>query len=148
MERFYWPKMEEEVRHFINYQCPCVKQKKPHKQGKAPLVPITSSAPLEIVRINFLHRETSSGGFECILLTTDHFTRYIQDYLTRNKTAKTVLLISTTTLFLALVFHFSYCMIKEGNLRMLLSNTLQTCWVFKICEPPLTTQKQMASLNE
>ena len=25
-ERFYLPKMEEEVRHFINYQCQCVRQ--------------------------------------------------------------------------------------------------------------------------
>ena len=28
-ERFYWLKMEEEVRHFINHQYPCVRQKKP-----------------------------------------------------------------------------------------------------------------------
>ena len=29
-ERFYWPKMEEEVRHYINHQCPCVRQEKLH----------------------------------------------------------------------------------------------------------------------
>ena len=57
---FYWPKMEEEVRHFINvhvHQCPCVRQKKPHIEGNAPLLAITSSASLEVVRINFLHLE-------------------------------------------------------------------------------------------
>ena len=141
--RFYWPKMAEEVRHFINHQRPRVRQKKPHIQGKAPLLPTAASAPLEIVRIDFLHLEMPSGGFEYILLITDHFTRYIEVYPTRNKTAKT----AATHLFLALVFHLSYCMIKDGNLRMLFSNTLQACWVFKIFEALLTTQKQMASLN-
>ena len=81
--------MEEEIRHFIDHQCPCVRQKKPHMQGKAPLLPIASSAPLEIVVIDFLHLEKSSGGFEYILVITDHFTRYTQTYPTRNKTAKT-----------------------------------------------------------
>ena len=41
-ERIYWLKMEEALRHFINHQCPCVKQKKPHPKGKGPLLSITS----------------------------------------------------------------------------------------------------------
>ena len=81
--------MKEEVRHFINHQCPCVIRKKPHIQSKTSLLPTTSSAPLEIIGIDFLHLEKSSGGFEYILLITDHFIRYTQAYSTRNKTAKT-----------------------------------------------------------
>ena len=138
--------MEEEVRHFINHQRPCVRQKKPHIHGKAPLLPITSSATLESVGIDFLHLENSSRGFENILLITEHFTRYTQAYPTCKKLLKLLLLLSTTILFFTLVFHLSYCIIKE-NLRVFFSNTLQTCWIFKICKPPLTTQKQMASLN-
>ena len=88
-ERFYWPKMEEDVRYFINYLCPCVAQKKPHIQVKAPMLSIESSAPLELIGIDFLHLEKSSGGYEYILLITDHFTRYAQAYATRNKAAKT-----------------------------------------------------------
>ena len=139
--------MKEEVRHFINYQCPCVRQKKPHIQGNAPLLPVTSSLQLEIVRIDFLHRKNSSGGFEFIFLITDHFPTCTQANPTRNKSAKT----AATYLYNDFVLRFGIpselCMIEEGNLRMLFSNTLQTCWVFKICEPPFTTQKQMASLN-
>ena len=116
-ESFYWPKMEEEVRHFINHQRPCVRQRKPHIQRKAPLLPITSSAISEIVGIDFLHLENSSRGFEHILLITDHFTRYIQAYPTSKKLLELLLLISTTILFFTLVFHFNYCIIKE-NLRM------------------------------
>ena len=88
-ETFYSVKMEEEVRHFINQQCPCVRLKKPHIQDNAPPLPITSSSTLKIVGSDSLHPKKSSVGFECILLITDHFTRYTQAYPTRNKTAKT-----------------------------------------------------------
>ena len=66
----------EEVRNFINHQCPCVIQKKPHIQGKGPLLSITSSAPLEIKGVDFLHLVKSSGGFEYTLFITDNLTRY------------------------------------------------------------------------
>ena len=66
----------EEVRNFINHQCPCVRQKKPHIQGKGPLLSITSSAPLEIKGVDFLHLVKSSGGFEYTLFITDNLTRY------------------------------------------------------------------------
>lgn len=81
--------MKEDVIHFIKHPCPFVTHKKPHIQGKAPFQPITSSAPLEIVGIDFLHLEKSSGGFEYILFVTDHFTRYAHAYPTRNKTTAT-----------------------------------------------------------
>ena len=126
--------MEEEVRHFFNDQCPCVRQKKPDIQGNALLLPITLSALLEIVGIDFLHLEKSSGGLEYILLITDHFTRYTQAYPNRNKTAEAAATHLYKDFVLCFVFHLSYCMINEENLRMLFSNILQTSWVFKICE--------------
>ena len=55
--------MKEDVIHFIKHPCPFVTHKKPHIQGKAPFQPITSSAPLEIVGIDFVHLEKSNGGF-------------------------------------------------------------------------------------
>ena len=88
-ERFYWPGMEEEVRYFISKLCTCVRKKTPHVQGQAPLPPIITSSPLEVVGVHFLHLEKSSVGFEYILLLTDHFTRYTQAYPTKNKAAKT-----------------------------------------------------------
>ena len=87
-ERFYWPKMEEEI-HFISNLCTCIRQKKPHIQGQAPLLPIITLSPLEVVGVNFLHLEKSSGSFEYILLLTDYFTHYTQAYPTKIKIAKT-----------------------------------------------------------
>lgn len=125
---------------------PMSKTKKSYKQGKASLLPITSSAPLEIVGTDFLHLEKSSGGYEYILLNTDHFTRYKQVLLIiipiAIKPLKLVLPTSAMTLSFALVFHLSYYMAKEESLRMPFSNTLQNCWVSTICEPPITTQKK------
>ena len=88
-DRFYWPSMSKNISTYICEKCRCLKQKRPPVSTKAPLMSITSSSPGELVSIDFVHLETSSGGFEYILTIVDNFTRFLQAYPTRNKSAKT-----------------------------------------------------------
>ena len=49
---------------------------------------IISSAPMKLASFDFLHLGTCEGGFQYLLVITDHFTRYTQVYPTCNKEAK------------------------------------------------------------
>ena len=87
--RVFWPRMQADVEEYTQKRCRCLIQKKTRQQHVAPLVSIHSSAPMELVAIDFLHLEKSSGGYEYILLIVDHFTRYAQAFPTKNKSALT-----------------------------------------------------------
>jgi hypothetical protein len=61
-DRFYWPRMASEIEYFIRFQCQCVKDKPPNRKEPAPLEPIVTTYPFEMVSIDFLHLETCKGG--------------------------------------------------------------------------------------
>ena len=88
-QRFYWPYMQADIEFFIGNVCRCLKQRAPVTKTRAPLQPIMTTSPFELVSIDFVHLEKSRGGYEYILVIVDHFTRYVQAYATRSKSAKT-----------------------------------------------------------
>ena len=81
--------MQAGIEFFIGNVYQCLKQRAPVTKTHALLQPITTTSPFELVSIDFVHLEKSRGGYEYILVIVDHFTRYVQAYATRNKSAKT-----------------------------------------------------------
>ncbi|XP_041350990.1 uncharacterized protein LOC121369973 [Gigantopelta aegis] len=80
--------MSADVEDWIKNCDRCLRRKTP-TNARAPLVSITSTQPLELVCMDFLTLETSKGGYQHLLIITDHFTRYAQAIPTRNMTART-----------------------------------------------------------
>ena len=87
-DRFYWPGMYKDAESWIEQCGRCLRRKTPTNQ-RAPLVPIVTSSPLELVCMDFLTLEKSKGGYQHILVITDHYTRYAQAIPTKNQLAKT-----------------------------------------------------------
>ena len=83
-DRFYWPGMVSEIEKYVTKECSCLKDRRPNTRTRAPLVPIQSTYPFEMVSIDYVHLEKSKGGYEYILVVVDHFTRFAQAYPTRN----------------------------------------------------------------
>ncbi len=86
--RFFWQGMDKYVQNMVR-QCKRCICRKTAPTTAAELVNIISTAPMELVCIDYLSLETSKGGFENILVITDHFSRYAQAIPTRNQTART-----------------------------------------------------------
>ena len=100
-DRYFWPKMSQDVDQKIK-NCPrCIRRKSP-TNVRAPLVNIRTSQPLELVCMDFVTLDTCKGGFQYVLVITDHYTRYALAIPTRNMSAKT----TADTFFNSFVTHY------------------------------------------
>lgn len=100
-DRFFWHRMTVDIEEYIKKCQRCILRKSPENH-KAPLVNIETCQPLELLCLDFLTLETSKGGYENVLVITDHFTRYAQAIPTRNQTAKT----TADVLFNNFIIHY------------------------------------------
>jgi len=101
-ERFFWPGMDVWIDEKVKQCERCVRRKSLPSNAK--MVNIKSSAPMEILCIDFLSLEQSKGGFENILVVTDHFSRYAQAFPTKNQLART----TAKVLFDQYIVHYGF----------------------------------------
>ena len=85
-QRFYWPLMQKDIEFFIRNKCACLARKQPALPERAPLVPITTSAPFEMICIDYLELDVC-GGHRYVLMVTDHFSKFTQAYATKDKSS-------------------------------------------------------------
>ena len=102
-DRFFWPRMTADVDEHVRNCERCLRRKSPVLQ-RAPLVNVKTTQPMELVCMDFLTLEMSKGGYQYILVITDHFTKYAQAVPTRNMSAKT----TADALFNQYIVHYGF----------------------------------------
>ena len=84
-DRLFWPHMKQDIEHFVQKACSCLKQRKPAHHTRAPLMNLTSTMPFDVVSIDYVHLEKSKVDAEYLLVIVDHFTWFAQAFSTKNK---------------------------------------------------------------
>uniref|UniRef100_A0A8C7YJD4 Integrase catalytic domain-containing protein n=1 Tax=Oryzias sinensis TaxID=183150 RepID=A0A8C7YJD4_9TELE len=82
--------MEKDIRTYVKCCQRCVVGKSPEPAARAPLESIKSSAPMELVCIDFWSAEDSKQRSVDVLVVTDHFTKLAHAFPCANQTAKQV----------------------------------------------------------
>ena len=97
----YWPNMTSDVQSWIRSCEHCIRRKTP-TYARAPLVNIQTSQPMELVCMDCLSLELSKGGYQNILVISDHFTKFAMAVPANNQTAKT----TAEALFNGFILHY------------------------------------------
>ena len=87
-DRFYWPKMSDEIRKYIHNCERCIRFKQQPHQDE--MVPLDASYPLQTIHMDFLQIGSKKDKNTNVLVITDHFTRYAQAFVTNNQQTTTV----------------------------------------------------------
>ena len=83
---FFWSHMAAQAKEHVGQCHPSLTFKA--RQPKAPLESIMATHPFELVHLNYLYLEPGKGLEKNALVVTDHSTRYVQVYVTRNQTTQ------------------------------------------------------------
>uniref|UniRef100_A0AAY4AHJ9 Integrase catalytic domain-containing protein n=1 Tax=Denticeps clupeoides TaxID=299321 RepID=A0AAY4AHJ9_9TELE len=82
--------MEKDVREYVTCCKRCILGKAPDPDARAPLVSVVTTAPLELVCIDFWSAEGAHNNSVDVLVVTDHFTKLACAFPCPNQSAKTV----------------------------------------------------------
>ena len=86
-EKFYWPKISEDVRTIRSYECSMRFKTTPQHDE---MYPIMATYLLELIHLDFLAIGGKDDVLKNMLVVTDHFIHYAQCYVTSNQLPVTV----------------------------------------------------------
>ena len=87
-ERFWWPGMSQALLKSVANCRKCIQYEA--KGQFLPMQPIICTEPLELVHIDYVGMEvTVATDKKPVLVVVDHFTLYVQAFVTKNHTART-----------------------------------------------------------
>lgn len=89
-QRFFWPRMEHQIKDYVKCCQRCILAKTPDPSARAPLESIRTSAPMELVCLDFWSAEDSKQRSVDVLVLTDHFTKLAHAFPCPNQQAKQV----------------------------------------------------------
>jgi transposase InsO family protein len=90
-ERFYWPGHYNDVKEWCRNCATCAVRKSPPAKPRAPLEPIVTGYPMQLVAMDIVGPfPESTRGNSYILVVADYFTRYTEAYAIPNQEASTV----------------------------------------------------------
>ena len=125
--RFFWSGMNRYIKEKVQLCGRCIRRKTvPVKATELVNINITSTATMELVCIEYLSLERSKGGYENILVITDHFSRYAQALPTRNQTAHT----TARSLFKIYFMHYG----RPSKLHSDKGANFESKTIQKLCE--------------
>ena len=89
-KRFFWPSMSLEVDDWCRNCLPCQKRKNPVPAKRAPLQPIVTHRPGELMKMDIVEYPLSSKGYRYCLVMVDHFTKWLELYPLRYQKSETI----------------------------------------------------------
>ena len=88
--KYYWPFMSTEIQEWCNNCWACQQRRNPVPANKAPLQPLVTTRPGELVTMDIVEYPKSSRGSQYCLVMVDHFTKWLELFPMRNMTAETI----------------------------------------------------------
>ena len=90
-ERYFWIGINDDVKRYCKCCLECQTLKPQHSQPVAPLQPINCKRAFEMVSLDVCGPYPTSETGNCyILVTTDHFTKWVEAYAMANQEATTI----------------------------------------------------------
>ena len=143
-ERFWWLGMSQALLKAVANCGRCIQYKA--KGQLPPMQPIICTEPMELVHIDYVRMEVTVATdkkpiVRNVLVVVDHFTRYVQAFVTKNHTARTTARVLYNNYFS--VFGFPQCLMSDQGTEFcgkVIAAMCSLLGIEKICTTPYHPQ--------